>query len=232
MGTNRDIISRVRSTHKLLSADNTINDRTILAEAKSAAKVLIKQRLDKRLLYQSPNIFSEIECLEMEPAPIAECCDFISNKLIAKSKHPLPKLGEGSFGLALQGVFSIEHNIKLKEITPARYANMQKLGLQSKDVYFWIMPNKHLYATDEAIEVLKVIAFFEEDIPQHLLYPDCPCNNKKKNNCSNPLDEEFKCPGFLEDAVVRMVSQTLLTSYFKIPNDHTSDHKDDQTNKI
>lgn len=232
MGTNRDIVSRVRSTHKLLSADNTINDRTVLAECKAVSRLLIKQRLDKRLLYQSPNIFTTIDCLELEEAPIAECCDFISNIMIAKSKHPLPKVGEGNFGLAFQGVFGVEHNIKLKEITPARYANMQKLGLINKDVYYWIMPNKHLYVTDPNVKVIKVIAYFEEDIPDYILFPDCPCSTKKKNLCPEPLDEEFKCPGYLEDTVVKMVSQTLLSTYFRIPNDHTSDNKDDQTNKI
>lgn len=232
MSTNREIISRVRSTHKLLSADNSITDRAILAECKAVSRMLIKQRLDKRLLFQSPNIFSTIDCLEMETASIAECCDFISDKEISKSKYPLPKIGEGNFGLALQGVFGIEHNVKLKEITPARYANMQKLGLMTNDVYYWIMPNKHLYVTDPNIRILKVIAYFEEDIPQHLLFPECPCESKKKNKCSSPLDDEFKCPGYLEDTVTRMVSQTLLSTYFRIQNDHLSDNKDDQVNKV
>jgi hypothetical protein len=232
MSTNRDIVSRIRSTHKLLSADNTVNDRTILAEAKAAKHTLIKQRLDKRLLYQTPTIFSSIDCLEMEDAPIAECCDYISNKMIAKSKYPLPKIGEGSFGLAIQGVFGVEQNVKLKEITPSRYVNMQKLGLSTKDVYYWIMPNRHLYVTDSNVKMLRVLAYFEEDIPTHLQLPECSCRTKKIDKCSSPLDEDFKCPGYLEDTVVRMVSQTLLSSYFRIQNDHTSDNKDDQTNKI
>lgn len=231
MATNRDIVSRIRSTHKLLSSDNTINDRTVLAEARDAARMLIKQRLDKRLLYQSPNIFSTIDCLEMEEAPIAECCEFISNKIVAKSKLPLPKIGEGNFGLALQGVFSVELNIKLKEITPARYSNMAKLGLINEDYFYWIMPNRHLYCTVPEVTTLKIIAYFEEDIPQNMLFPDCECNKKPKNPCSSPLDDEFKCPGFLEDMVKKMVSQTLLSAYFKIPVDHSSDNKDDQTNK-
>lgn len=228
---NRDIISEIRSTHKLLSSDNSINDRTVLKEARSAASKLIKQRLDRRLLYQSPNIFSVIDCLEMEPAPIAECCEYNSDKMIAKSKHPLPRIAEGNFGLAISGVFGIEQNIKLKELTPTRYVNLTNLGLADREVYFWVMPNRHIYATSEVLSTLKVIFYTEEDIPDYLQYPECGCNNKKKDDCPNPLDDEFKCPGFLIDDLKNIVSQRLLSSYFRVPVDQTSDNKDDATNR-
>jgi hypothetical protein len=48
----------------------------------------------------------------------------------------------------------------------------------------------------------------------------------------NPLDLEFKCPGYLEDVVVKDTLQILLQTYYRIPVDHTSDNKDDQVNKV
>ena len=73
MITNRDVISQVRSMNKLLSADTTINDRTILNELRSTASLLIKQATDKRKLFQSAEIFTNIDCLEMKEVPLGEC---------------------------------------------------------------------------------------------------------------------------------------------------------------
>ena len=47
----------------------------------------------------------------------------------------------------------------------------------------------------------------------------------------NPLDREFFCPGYLEKQVLELTQQKLLSSYFRINDDKTSDNKDDQVSK-
>src|SRR5690349_13110709 len=102
--TNRECISNIRSTHRLLDSDNVINDRTILSEARSALIYLLKQQTDKRRLYSSPNIFTTLPCLKMEQAPIAECCDFTSPILISRTVEKVPKIAEAVYGLLVQQV--------------------------------------------------------------------------------------------------------------------------------
>lgn len=231
MATNRTIVSRIRSMHKLLSSDNSINDRTVLQEAKSSARMLIKQRLDKRQLFNTPTIFTPIDCLELESVSIAECCDYVSEKQVGRSKYKLPKIGEGAFGLAIQGVFSVDGNKKLKETTPSRYSNSAKLGLTTPDLFYWVY-NEYLYVSNADIKVVKIIAYFEDDIPDDIRYATCECTGSKPKDCNHtPMDDEFKCPGYLEDTVVKMVSQYLLSTYFKIPEDKTSNYSDEQVNK-
>lgn len=230
MATNRDIVSRVRSTHKLLG-DASITDRAILAELKSFATTLIKQQTDKRKLWSTSTIFTPISCLEMEEVPIAECCDYISDKTVARSKHKLPKIGEGNYGLLIQGVFAIELNKKINESTISRFINSLRLGLRRTDIYYWVY-NDYIYISNPTVKTISISAYFEEDISEEILNPECECLSKsKKNKCINPLDLEFKCPGALESVVVNTVSRTLLESYFRIKNDQLSDAKDDQVNQ-
>lgn len=233
MSTVRDMVSRVRSLNKLVSADNTITDRVIAADLQSKASFFIKREVDKRKLWASSNIFTPIPCVELEPVPISECCDFLSDKKIAKSKLKLPKIAEGNYGFLIQGVFSTEISVKLTEVTPSRYINLAKLNLPTKDVYYWIQ-NQHLYLSDPKVKIVSLSAYFEEDIPTELLYKECECapHIKKEAACVNPLDREFKCPGYLEETIVSSTLQTLLSVYFKIPIDHTQDEKDDQVNKV
>lgn len=228
MATVRTIVSRIRSVNKLISSDNTINDRTVAQEAKSASRLLIKREIDKRKLFQSPTIFTTIPCLEMTDASLAECCDYISNKTIAKSKLQVPKIADANFGLILQGAFSVEGNRKLTYTTASRYENTLKLNLPDNKVYFWIMDN-YVYLSDPTIKVIKLIAFFEEDVPDEVMYPECPCNTTPKDPCRNPLDEDFKCPGYLEDGVVDIVVNRLLKTYFNVPSDKADDNVDGQS---
>ncbi len=231
MSTVRDMVSRVRSLEKLISADATITDRVILRELKSEALVYIKQQVDKRRLWPTSTIFTQIPCVEMIKVPTADCCDYVSDQYLARSKHKLPKIAEGAYGLLVQGVFSVDSGLKLKEITLNRYINILKLGLPTKDTYYWFY-NHYLYISSPYVTVSNIWAYFETDVPPHILYPSCPCPDQSlQDPCLNPLDLEFKCPGFLEDQVVKGTLDKLMKTYFRVDDDKTSDNKDDQVSK-
>lgn len=231
MSTVREMISRVRSLEKLLSSDASITDRVVMRELKSKAIYFIKQQTDKRRLWETSTIFTNIPCIEMKPVPTSDCCDYVSDQEVARSKHQMPKISEGIFGLLVHGVFSVDNSRRFKEITLSRYINLLKLGLPTKDVYYWFY-NHYLYVSSPYVKVINIWAYFEDDIPDELLYPDCPCPNQVvKDPCLNPLDLEFKCPGFLEDAVVKETLKVLMSTYFKIDDDKNSDNKDDQVSK-
>lgn len=231
MSTVREMVSRVRSLDKMLNADNTVTDRVIATELKSKATFYIRRETDKRKLWNTSTIFTNIPCVEMTEVPTSDCCDYRSDQLVARSKNKLPKISDGVYGLLIHGVFSVDNSRRLKEITLSRYINLLKLGLPTNEVYYWIY-DRYLYISSPRVEVASIWAYFEEDIPTALLYPDCPCPSQDKPNpCINPLDLEFKCPGYLEDVVTKDVLQVLLQTYYRVPVDHTSDNKDDQVNK-
>lgn len=233
MITNRDIISRVRSTHRLLSADGSLNDRAILAELKGVAPSLIKRELNLRKLVATDSIYTTIPCLELEQVSLSECCAYVGTKTIARTKLKLPRIGESNYLYAIKGVFSIDQSVKLKEITPSRYLNLLKLPVKANEHYYWIQ-NNYLYITNPEVEKIKLIAYFEETVPDSILYPqDCDCKASQTPPCSNPLDEEFKCPMYLVQDVVNITSKNLLQSYFRLPEDKQADGADGQaTNQI
>lgn len=230
MSTLRQNVSRVRSLDKMLNADNTVTDRVIASELKSKATFYIRRETDRRKLWNTSTIFTNIPCVEMIKVPTSECCDYTSDQFVSRSKYKLPKISDGIYGLLIHGVFSVDSSRRLKEISLSRYINLLKLGLPNQDVYYWIY-DRYLYISSPRVEVASIWAYFEEDISAELLYPTCPCPGEKPNPCINPLDLEFKCPGYLEDVVIKDVLQTLLATYYKIPVDHNADNKDDQVNK-
>lgn len=229
--TNRDFVSQVRSLNKLLSSDQMITDRAIMKEGKDAVNLLVKQSMDKRKLWQSPNVFAFLPCIAMEEVPITECCDYTSEVMIAKSKVKLPRIGEGTWGLAIQGVFGLDMKKKLKEVTPSRYANLLKLNLKTNEVYYWIQ-NDYLYVSNSKTKRVNMFLYPTEIVDNALLYPgeDCDCQVKPdiSDLCANPLDQPFYCPADRVLDVKNIVYATLMKIYFGISIDKTSDNKDDQ----
>jgi len=235
MSTGRKLISDIRGTHKLISTDALITDRVIFSEIRNNALLLIKRDTNLRKLWATGTIFTTIPCLELEEVPISECCEYVDERLIARTKFKLPRISEGNYQYIIQGVYSI--NImgglgkKLKEISINRYVNLLKLPIIKKEEYFWISDD-YLYVTNPDLKAIRLAALFEEDIPNFIMYSECNCNSVKVSDedwCMNPLDKEFALPGYLQKQVISLTSQTLLGTYFRIKPDVVQNNLDEQS---
>lgn len=224
MSTLRSLVSDTRSTHKLLSTDSMITDRAIASEIRNNSLLLIKRETNLRKLWSTDTIFTTIPCLEMIQVPISECCNYVDDCMIARTRVKLPKIVEGNYQYVIQGVYSINalsgKGTKLKEISVNRYINLLKLPVIKKESYFWIS-NDYLYVTNPDIEAVRLVAMFEAPVSNEILYPECCCGNKVPNEefCMNPLDREFSLPGYLKSQVLDMTSKKLLQTYFNIKTD-------------
>ena len=227
-------MSDVRSIHKILSTDSLITDRAIASEIRINALLLIKRETNLRKLWATDTLFTTIPCLEMQKVPISECCDYVDDCTIARSKFKIPRIAEGNYQYVIQGVYSINalggQGKKLKEITVNRYVNLLKLPIIKKEEYYWIT-NGYLYVNNPMIKSIRFVALFEEDVDNEILYPECGCGTPEYTTeeiCKNPLDKEFPVPGYLEQQVLQLTSQKLLSTYFSIKTDMTAEGIDGQ----
>lgn len=218
----------------MLSTDALITDRAIFAEVKNSAFLLIKRETNLRKLWATSTIFTTIPCLEMKEVPISECCEYVDDCTVSRTKFKLPRIAEGNYQYTIQGVYSINamggKGKKLKEITVNRYLNLLKLPLIKREEYFWII-NGYLYCNNPNVKMLRISAFFEEDVPNEVMFPDdCDCGIEyaKEELCKNPLDKEFALPGYLEKQVIDLTSQRLLSTYFNLKSDQSSEGIDGQ----
>ena len=234
MATFRKLVSDVRSMHKLLSTDSLITDRAIMSEIKNNAFLLIKRETNLRKLWATDTVFTTIPCLEMVEVPISECCEYSDPCSVARTKLKLPRITEGNYQYVIQGVYSINamsgQGKKLKEITINRYINLLKLPIIKNEEYYWIS-NGYLYVNNPLLKAIRLVALFEEDVPNSIMYPECGCGSPEytaEELCKNPLDKESPVPGYLEKQVLELTSQKLLSTYFRLKTDITSDGVDGQ----
>lgn len=230
--TLRQLVSLIRSSHKLLSTDNLITDRYIAEEIKSNAKLLVKRETNLRKLWATDTIFTTIPCLEMEEVPVSECCGYVDSTTVAKTHLSVPRIAEGNYQYLIQGVYSINAmgggGKKLKEITINRFLNLLKLPMVKREEYYWVM-NNHIYVNNPSVKAIRLSAMFEEDVPNELLYPECECDGSTVTDdewCKNPLDREYALPGYLEKQVLQLTSEKIMTTYFRLPQDVTEEGLD------
>jgi hypothetical protein len=120
---------------------------------------------------------------------------------------------------------------KLKEITINRYINLLKLPIIKKEEYYWIS-NGYLYVNNPLLKAIRFVALFEEDVENEIMYPECGCGTPDYTNeqlCINPLDKEFALPGYLEQQVLQLTSQKLLSTYFNLKTDVSQEGIDGQS---
>jgi len=233
MATGRKLVSDVRSIHKLLSTDSFITDRVILSEIRNNSLLLIKRETNLRKLWATDTLFTTIPCLEMVEVSISECCNYVDECTIARTKFKIPGIAEGNYQYVIQGFYSINalsgKGKKLKEITVNRYINLLSLPVIKNEEYYWIT-NEYVYVNNPMIKSIRFVAFFEEDVPNEVLYPECGCGTDvtEEEWCKNPLDKEFPLPGYLEQQVLQLTSQKLLQTYFNLKSDISSEGIDGQ----
>ena len=238
MAILRKYVSDIRAMHKLLSTDSLITDRAIAAEIRNESLLLIKRETNLRKLWATDTLFTTIPCLEMIEVPISECCDYVDPCSIARTKYKLPRISEGNYQYVIQGVYSINalsgKGKKLKEISVNRYMNLLNLPIIKKEDYFWIS-NDYLYVTNPLLQAVRFVAFFEEDIPNEIMFPDCGCGNieyTEDDYCKNPLDKELPLPGYLIKQVLDLTSQKLLQTYFSLKTDISQEGLDGQAPNV
>jgi hypothetical protein len=234
MATLRKLVSDVRSVHKILSTDSLITDRAIASEIRNNALLLIKRETNLRKLWATDTLFTTIPCLEMIEVPISECCNYVDECTIARTKFKLPRISEGNYQYVIQGVYSINalggQGKKLKEITVNRYINLLRLPIIKKEEYYWIT-NGYLYVNNPMIKSIRFVALFEEDVENEIMYPECGCGSPEytlDDICKNPLDKEFPLPGYLEQQTLQLTSQKLLSTYFNLKTDMSAEGIDGQ----
>ena len=240
--TVREAVNLLRVSFKMqrLDAQAEMPDRALMSMLNNTSLLFIKQTTDNRKLWNSPNIFQTIPCLNLKSVPLADCGFYTSSCNIARSLYKLPRIAEGTnWGMLIKGVYSIDGISRtFIESSSDRYANSLGLQQRTNKIHFWIQDN-YLYITDENIQAVKITAFFEEDISEQLQYfPDYCGNALAKGCCSgsdevsindmnkccpqNPLDLEFKCPGYMLNDVIKSITQTYLGVYEKVNESTTT----------
>lgn len=195
--TNSEVVSRIRNGLNSISKDDRISRRYILHVARQKSIFYISQKLSDRSLYREDNLYSLVDCVEMERIESTKCdiIEFRNCKTVMKSKKRLPKLIYSKYGNSLKEVTSIDNFVELKPTTPSQYRRDSKR--QGEDDYVrYYVKDGYLYILDQ--EILRVNLYFIT-VETEKLESLSECS---KPSCKSIWDYEFIVPDKMEEVVI------------------------------
>lgn len=204
--TNAEVISRVKNGLKSLSKDDRISSRYILHVARQKSTFYIAQKLGDRSLYREDNLYSVVDCFEMERIETTKCdiIEFRNCKTVMKSKKKLPKLLYSKNGNSLKEVTSIDNFVELKSTTPSQFRrDSRRTG--SDDYVRYYVKDGYLYILDT--EILMVNLYFLT-IETEKLEAISKC---AKPSCKSLWDYDFVVPDKMEEVVISETIKEILT---------------------
>lgn len=202
--TNNELVSRITNGYKLLNKDDRISRRYILHVAQETATFLIAQKLRDKSLFREDNLYTTIDCFEMESKDRFECdvIEFRSCDKLMKSKNKLPKLVYSRYGGSIKEVTSIDYNSTLfRPNTISQYRRDKQREIQCDEPSFYIRDG-FLYLPDSEVEVVSLYLLTVDTFQAN---KSSSCN--KNNECKSAWDFEFKIPDKLTTPLFDMVRQ-------------------------
>ena len=225
--TCRQAISEVVGDLRALQMDDHISNRYVLSKLKGYNAIFIKREADQRRLYKSSDVWYTIECFEMKPAKVSDCCNisipFCSTFM--KSVKKIPETYSTNFGNIIREVSSINNEVQYEQVTPRQYAAIQLRPFKSKKKrYYWI-ENDHIIIPNSEVELIKITAGFKDVFEAKKA---SACYNSAKFPCEGPLDQTFLCPEYLWEVVRSEAVKDLFNFYKRTVPDNFPDLNSDQ----
>lgn len=192
--TKGELISQVRNQLKIVNADYRLTNKFIWSIIDKHMRWLIKRDVDKLRLIKNDFLFQTLRCVEVEEAPaIDDCCGIKSICTVFRTKEKIPKLYEGSDGVVIKAVYSLDGSTEYQPISVQQYT--RKLSnpyskYDKSDYYYY--NNGWLYFPKKRVRMVMVKGYFEEDID---IYNDC--QDIEIDPCKSKLDEKFNLPDYL-----------------------------------
>lgn len=218
---NSEIISEIINDLRALQVDDRISSRYVLSKLRDKAALYIKRENDLFRLFDQQEIWTTIDCIEMVPADIVQCCDIQIEKckFFMRSKYKIPDIYSYRNGSVIREVMSMDGSKNFLPTTPIKYkAILDREFLDKRLKYFWF-ENGYLIIPDSQVQSIRLTGYFQ-DISKA---KELGCN-PRPIKCSNPLDEEFQCPSHLR-AIVKQDTITDLFNFYgrKVKDENAND---------
>jgi hypothetical protein len=195
--TNSEFTSRVLNGLNSLSKDDKISRRYILHVGKQKSMFYISQKLNDRSLFREDNIYTTLDCFEVERIESVKCdiIEFRQCKSIMKSKKKLPKLIYSRYGNTLKEVTTIDGEKEFKPTTPSQYRR-DKNRVSGTDYINYYVKDGYLYLLDTEIQIVNLYLLTVETAD---LDNASSCSTP---GCKSLWEYDFIIPDKLEELII------------------------------
>lgn len=213
MTTIGEVVSRLRSTFKAVTEDAFVTDRQLYYLALKYAKALVRRQDNENKIMMYDSIFETLPFVRLISVDKieAECAGIKSECAIMRTEEKLPKIFEGSDGLLIRKIYSIDTSDKLVKITPTKFISLKNSVNYKYNTakYYWYK-NGHLYFPDVKWRAVSVEAMWEDSLDGE--------------ECTMMTDKVFGIPDYLYAEIEQNVQRELMTQ-MQVPTDMSDNNE-------
>jgi len=194
---NKKLVSRVLNGLNSINKDARISKRYVLEVATGKAITFMSQKFRDKSLFRESNIYTTIDCFEMEYIDTYKCdiVAFKSCNTVMKSKKPLPELVYSKMGSSLKEVTNIDYSIDFRPTTTSKFRrDKRREGFGEEK--FWYIRDNFLYLPESEVKRVSLLLYTPNS---YEAVKTSACNRKE---CLNPWDFEFNCSSKLLELVI------------------------------
>jgi hypothetical protein len=210
--TNKEIISEVVNDLRALQVDDRVSERYVLSKLRYYNALFLKRENDQLRLFYDNNIWTPIDCLQMEPIDAVQCLDIripISTPF-ARSVHPIPEIYSYKNGPIIREVSPLDGAKTYLPSTPNDYLKIIKREYRDPNQRYYWFQGDHLVVANSQQLKLTLNACFVDAAKAKLL-----------NSCGT--DQSCTAPGHLVGAVKQETLKDLFNFYKRNIKDEVSD---------
>jgi hypothetical protein len=206
--THKEIVSKIINTIKTYNKDEHISRRYVLKLVRDTSAQLISQKLLDRTLFNEMNLYSELNCFELERVEVKQCpiIEFRHCSIIMKSVNKLPELVYSRLGSSIKEIISVDGEFQFTLVNSAQYRRNKARQVSLNDeIYAYVGSDNHLYILDKEIYTVDLSVLTMETEKVHEI---STCSNDD-DECKSNWDYELICPDRLVDTVFDKTLQTM-----------------------
>lgn len=206
--TVREDVAQVKKLVNSINSDVRLTNKFVYNKIIDVAKLIVRREADSRKIYKSTELFTTIECVELEQEELKNCTNIWIPDCtsVMKSVNKIPKMFLSSTG-SIISVYSIDRSIQFLQTTPSIFATIQKREFKGNDKYFWIA-NDYLYIPNSDVVAVTI---------------DGLVIDRRKTECEPFLSSESPIPDSLRTDVFRVVATEIGSITKRIPTDEKAD---------
>lgn len=214
---NKEIVSEIVNDLRAMQIDDRISERYVLSKLKYFNGLFLKRENDTLRLFYYDNIWTTVECLQMEPIDVVKCLGVVIPKItsVMQSILPIPEIYSYKNGPLVKEVMPIDEGIVYQPSTIVDFNKILKREFIGDIRYYWFR-NGHLVIPNGPQAAHFTACFVTQSDALQL----STCNTL---TCPDPMEDEFPCPPHLVSTVKQETLKDLFNFYKRNINDEVPD---------
>lgn len=214
---NKQIISEVINDLRAMTVDDRISERYVLSKLRSVNSQFLKRENDTLRLFYYDDIWTTIDCIEMEEVDTVSCLGFTNDKVTSftRSVKPIPKMYSYKNGPMVKEVLAVDEGNVYQPSSPIDFGKVLKREFIGNLQYYWFR-NGHLIIPNGPKAVHMSACFVQQSDALEL----CACCD---TICRDIMEDEFPCPEHLSFIVKEETVKNLFNFYKRNITDNVPD---------